>query len=57
MPPNAGPIVVRRLLEVESEAVRTLFRIDTHEIDDIQAPQLIANIWIPHLVDPTRSTN
>jgi hypothetical protein len=45
-------LLCAELLQVESEAARKLFRIDTYQIDDIQAPQLIANISIQHPVDP-----
>jgi hypothetical protein len=45
-------LLCAELLQVESEPARTLFRIDTYQIDDIQAPQLIANISIQHPVDP-----
>jgi hypothetical protein len=50
----AARLLCGELLQVESAGVRRLIRI---EIDDIQAPQLIANIWIQHLVDPTHLTN
>jgi hypothetical protein len=45
-------LLCAELLQVELEAARTLFRIDTYQIDDIQAPQLIANVSIQHPVEP-----